>query len=176
MPKSIAKTQNNIKRNGEAEKAIFAGGCFWGMQYHFEKVPGVIKTTVGYIGGTKENPTYDEVCEGFTGHTEAIEIEYDPKAVSFRDLAKLFFEIHDPTELNRQGPDLGFQYRSVVFFLNEEQKKISEELIELLKENGFFPVTALEKASKFWPAEGYHQYYYNRTGEKPYCHVYRKRF
>ena len=161
---------------GTTEKAVFAGGCFWGVEYHFQKVAGVKAVTSGYTGGSKENPTYKEVSSGRTGHAEAVEVEYDPSMVSYEKLAKLFFEIHDPTQLNRQGPDMGTQYRSAVFYANEEQKKVAEKFIAELKTKGYDVVTQLEPASEFYPAEDYHQDYYEKTGKQPYCHVYQKRF
>lgn len=158
------------------ERAIFAGGCFWGVEYYFQRAKGVILTTVGYIGGSKENPTYSEVCYNDTGHAEAIEVVYDPAVVSYEELAKLFFEIHDPTQVNRQGPDMGEQYRSEIFYLNDEQKAIAEKLIKNLKEKGYRIATKITKANTFWKAEDYHQDYYNKTGKTPYCHFYTKRF
>ena len=158
------------------DNAIFAGGCFWGVEYHFKKVKGVISTRAGYTGGTLNYPTYQEVCSGTTGHAEALEIIFDPQQIAFEDLAKLFFEIHDPTQLNRQGPDVGLQYRSAIFYFNEEQKAIAQKLISTLKSKGFDVVTSLEPATTFWPAEDYHQNYYEKTGKKPYCHIYTKRF
>jgi peptide methionine sulfoxide reductase msrA/msrB len=158
------------------DTAIFAGGCFWGVEYHFKKVKGVISTRAGYTGGTLNYPTYQEVCSGTTGHAEALEIIFDPQQIAFEDLAKLFFEIHDPTQLNRQGPDVGLQYRSAIFYFNEEQKAIAQKLISTLKSKGFDVVTSLEPATTFWPAEDYHQNYYEKTGKKPYCHIYTKRF
>lgn len=158
------------------DTAIFAGGCFWGVEYHFKKVKGVISIRAGYTGGTLNYPTYQEVCSGTTGHAEALEIIFDPQQIAFEDLAKLFFEIHDPTQLNRQGPDVGLQYRSAIFYFNEEQKAIAQKLISTLKSKGFDVVTSLEPATTFWPAEDYHQNYYEKTGKKPYCHIYTKRF
>jgi len=158
------------------ETAVFAGGCFWGVEHHFKKVKGVISTTVGYTGGHKDNPTYKDVCYTDTGHAEAVEVEYDPAQVSYETLARLFFEIHDPTQLDRQGPDIGNQYRSVVYYANDAQKKTAEQLIEKLKHNGYNVVTRLEEAARFYPAEGYHQDYYEKTGHEPYCHIYQKRF
>ena len=158
------------------EKAVFAGGCFWGVEYHFKKVKGVLSTTVGYTGGKTANPTYEQVCTGRTGHAEAIEVEFDPSVVGYEELAKLFFEIHDPTQVDRQGPDVGEQYRSAVFYENDQQKKIAEALIEQLKTRGYEVVTSVEKGGEFWPAELYHQDYYEKTGHRPYCHIYQKRF
>ncbi len=158
------------------EKAYFAGGCFWGTEYHFQKMKGVIATTVGYMGGNTENPTYKEVCSGKTGHAETLEIEYDPSQTDFETLAKLFLEIHDPTQLNRQGPDIGDQYRSAVFYTDESQKEISEKLIKELRDKGYKVVTEIEAAGDFWAAETYHQDYYAENGKTPYCHIYTKRF
>ncbi|NTV01323.1 MAG: bifunctional methionine sulfoxide reductase B/A protein [Chlorobiaceae bacterium] len=158
------------------QKAVFAGGCFWGVEYHFKHVKGVLSTRVGYTGGTTGHPSYRQVCTGNTGHAEAIEIEFDPKAVSYEELAKLFFEIHDPTQFNRQGPDVGTQYRSAVYYCDEEQRKVAESLIARLEEKGYRVVTDVVKAGEFWPAEEYHQDYYEKTGHHPYCHIYQKRF
>ncbi len=160
----------------KTETAIFAGGCFWGVEYHFKKTPGVIDTTVGYIGGTTDNPTYKEVCGKKTGHAEAIRIQFDPTVVTFETLAKLFFEIHDPTQVNRQGPDVGEQYRSEVFYLDDAQKTTTEKLIGILTEKGLKIATKVTPAGTFWPAEDYHQDYYENKGAMPYCHAYVKRF
>jgi peptide methionine sulfoxide reductase msrA/msrB len=164
------------KSEKTTELATFAGGCFWGVEYYFENTKGVLSTTVGYTGGHKDHPTYKEVCSGTTGHVEAIEIEFDPTVVSYEDLAKLFFEIHDPTQVNRQGPDVGYQYRSMVFYHNEKQKAVTEKLIKILKDKGYDVATEVVAASKFWPAEDYHQDYYQKNGKEPYCHVYTKKF
>ena len=158
------------------QKAIFAGGCFWGVEYHFSKIKGVLSVTSGYTGGTVDHPAYKQVCSGKTGHAEAVEIEFDPAQVSYETLAKLFFEIHDPTQMNRQGPDIGTQYRSAVFYTDEEQKGIAEKLIGELKSKGYHVVTTVEKAGIFWEAEDYHQDYYEKIGHQPYCHIYQKRF
>jgi peptide methionine sulfoxide reductase msrA/msrB len=157
-------------------KAYFAGGCFWGTEYLMQQTSGVIATRVGYMGGKTNNPTYREVCNGNTGHAETVEVEYNPSKTNFETLARLFFEIHDPTQSNRQGPDIGDQYRSAIFYVDEEQKQIAEKLIGLLKNKGFKVVTQLAKAEKFWEAEKYHQDYYMQNGKKPYCHVYTERF
>jgi len=158
------------------EKAIFASGCFWGTQFYFEKEEGVISTTVGYTGGTKENPTYAEVCSHTTGHAEAVLVEFNPEIISYRELAKLFFETHNFTQINGQGPDIGEQYRSEVFYFSEEQKATIEELIKMLKEKQYFVATKLTKATKFWTAEEKHQNYYEKTGGTPYCHIKRRIF
>jgi peptide methionine sulfoxide reductase msrA/msrB len=158
------------------DTAIFAGGCFWGVEYYLQKAKGVISVVSGYTGGHKDNPTYEEVCSGKTGHYEAVEVVFNPSLISYEELAKLFFEIHDPTEWNHQGPDWGEQYRSAVFYRNDEQKVITEKLIAQLKSNGYKVVTEVKPASKFWQAEKYHQDYYEHKGTTPYCHGYVKRF
>lgn len=158
------------------QTAIFAGGCFWGVEHLMAQMPGVTAIQSGYIGGQTENPTYQEVCSHTTGHAEAVRIIFDPSQTDFATLAKLFFEIHDPTQHDGQGPDLGDQYRSEIFYTSEEQKRIAEALIEQLKANGYRVVTKVTKAGVFWPAEAYHQRYYARKGALPYCHRYTKRF
>ncbi len=161
---------------GRTAKAWFAGGCFWGVEHYFEKEPGVISVVSGYMGGTVEKPTYEQVCSGRTGHAETVEVTYDPDKTSYETLARLFFEIHDPTQLDRQGPDRGPQYRSAVFYGTEKEKAIIEKLIRLLKEKDYKVVTEVAPANTFWPAETYHQDYYAKTGKQPYCHFYTKRF
>jgi peptide methionine sulfoxide reductase msrA/msrB len=158
------------------EKAIFAGGCFWGVEHYFQKTKGVISLQVGYTGGNKDKPTYEEVCSGKTHHAEAIEVTFDSTQTSFEELAKLFFEIHDFTQVNRQGPDIGEQYRTEIFYTNDEQKDISEKLIKTLTDKGYDVATMVTKATKFWKAEDYHQKYYEKTGKTPYCHIYKKIF
>ena len=167
-----AKPENQAK----TDTAVFAGGCFWGVEYYMKKHDGVISVISGYTGGHKDQPTYEEVCSGTTGHYEAVEIIFDPKKATYEQLARLFFEIHDPTQWNHQGPDFGEQYRSAVFYKNDEQKQITEKLIGLLKAKGFNVVTELKKATTFWKAENYHQDYYEHKGTLPYCHGYIKRF
>jgi peptide methionine sulfoxide reductase msrA/msrB len=157
-------------------RAIYAGGCFWGVEYFMQQKKGVISVTSGYIGGHKDNPTYREVCSHTTGHAEAVEIVFDPKQVSYEELTKLFFEIHDPTQVDRQGPDIGDQYRSEIFYVDDEQKKVAENLISILKSKGYDVATKVTKATTFWPAEDYHQDYYDNKGTLPYCHGYTKRF
>ena len=155
----------------QTKKAYFAGGCFWGTEYLFQNAEGVISSRVGYMGGRKQDPTYREVCGGSTGHTEAIEVVYDPAETTYEKLARLFFEIHDPTQVNRQGPDIGEQYRSAIFYLDKEQKQTAEKLIRILGEKGYEIATELTPASTFWEAEEYHQDYYRTRGGSPYCHT-----
>ncbi len=162
--------------NNKIQKAYFAGGCFWGVEYYFQNLPGVISTKVGYMGGQTEAPTYEEVSRGNSGHVETLEVTYNETISSYEKLAKLFFEIHDPTQLNRQGPDIGAQYSSVVFYVNAEQKAIAEKLIKILKSKGYAIVTEVKKVGTFWEAEDYHQKYYAKNGNEPYCHVRQKRF
>lgn len=175
-PAKESPAQENPAAENKTERAIFASGCFWGTEYHLQKVPGVISTTVGYTGGHVDNPTYKQVCTDRTGHAEAVEVIYDPSKTSYEKLAKLYFETHDFTQLNRQGPDIGKQYRSAIFYLDEKQKNTAINLIEKLRRKGFNVKTEVTKASKFWPAENYHQDYYKHNGKTPYCHIYRKIF
>ncbi len=149
------------------ELATFAAGCFWGVQAAFSSLPGVAETTVGYTGGTKANPTYKEVCAGKTGHAEAVLVKFDPKKIKYEDLLKVFWEIHDPTQVNRQGPDIGYQYRSAIFYHTPEQKAAAEKSIKELNESKRFkkPIaTKVEPAKKFWVAEEYHQKYLEKRG------------
>ncbi len=157
-------------------RAIFAGGCFWGVESLLQRAAGVIRTTVGYTGGKTEKPTYEQVCSRVTGHAEAVEVIFDPRRTTFESLAKLFFEIHDPTQLDRQGPDVGDQYRSAIFYTTPEQKVTAEKLIAVLREKGWEVATHMTPAETFWPAEAYHQNYYAKTGKTPYCHRYTPRF
>lgn len=160
----------------KTETAIFAGGCFWGVEYYFKRAKGVLSTQAGYVGGHTDSPTYKQVCSGMTGHAEAVRITYDPAQTTYENMAKLFFEIHDPTQVDRQGPDIGAQYRSVVFYQNDQQKATAEKLIGILKAKGYKVATQVTPAGAFWPAEDYHQQYYEKNGETPYCHIYKKRF
>jgi len=157
-------------------RAIFAGGCFWGMQQHFGVHPGVIRTTVGYTGGVEPDPSYEMVCSGSTDYAEAIEVVFDPAATSFTDLARLFFEIHDPTQKDGQGPDRGRQYRSAVFYTDESQRIEAERLIGILRGRGYGVVTEVVPAGRFWPAEEYHQDHYAKTGGISFCHIRKHRF
>ena len=158
------------------ERAIFAGGCFWGMQSLLAEGRGVIRTTCGYTGGHTDHPTYDQVCAHTTGHAEAVEVLFDPKSTTFEALARLFFEIHDPTQHDRQGPDVGDQYRSAIFYTSEKQKEIALRLIEELKKKNMAIATQVVPAATFWKAEDYHQDYYRKTGGHPYCHKRVERF
>ena len=168
IPKMI--TSSNI------QTAIFASGCFWGTEYHLMKVDGILSTEVGYIGGTVPNPSYEAVCTGKTGHAEACKVVFDSTKVSYEELAKLFFETHDPSQVNRQGPDIGTQYRSEVFYTEDYQKEIIEKLIKELENSGLNVATKITAATTFYPAENYHQEYYENKGSTPYCHIYTKRF
>ena len=150
--------------------AIFAGGCFWGVEHLLQQVDGVTEVTSGYTGGATANPTYEQICTGRTGHAEAVRVTYDPKRVSYEKLARLFFEIHDPTQRNRQGPDVGTQYRSAVFYLDESQKKAAEKLIAELRGKGYDVATQVVAAGAFHEAEGYHQDYFKKHPGHPTCH------
>jgi len=175
---SITDDENAMRESEDVnfEKAMFASGCFWGVEYHFNKADGVISTTVGFTGGSLGNPTYREVCSGTTGHAEAVEIIFDPEITSYEDLLKLYFETHDFTQVNGQGPDIGPQYRSEIFYYDDEQKNTAERLIEILTGMGYEVATRLSRLSEFYPAEEYHQDYYEKNGKSPYCHVYRRIF
>jgi peptide-methionine (S)-S-oxide reductase len=155
------------------EKATFAAGCFWGVEATFRAMPGVSNTRVGYTGGKSENPTYKEVCTDRTGHAEAVEVDYDPAKVSYDDLLKVFWENHDPTQLNRQGPDWGSQYRSAIFYHSPEQKTAAEKSKEKLEKARRFSkpiVTQIVPAVEFFPAEDYHQQYLEKRGMAS-CHI-----
>jgi peptide methionine sulfoxide reductase msrA/msrB len=160
----------------DTEEAIVAGGCFWGIQYYLEQLPGVLKTEVGYTGGTLQHPSYAEVCTGASGHFESVRVVYSPDQLTYEDLLKYFFEIHDPTQQNGQGPDQGPQYRSAIFYYDAQQKQIAQELIFKLKSQGYVVVTKLLPVDVFWCAETSHQHYYEKTHQTPYCHRYTKRF
>jgi len=161
--------------NNATETAIFAGGCFWCTEAFFTDLKGVEKVTSGYIGGKTENPTYKEVCSGYTGHAEAIQITYDPEQIAYEDLLEIFFATHDPTTLNRQGADVGTQYRSEIFYTTEAQKASAENFIKLLTDQNIYQgkkvVTKISAASKFYPAEDYHQDYYAQNSSQPYCQM-----
>jgi peptide-methionine (S)-S-oxide reductase len=153
--------------------ATFGAGCFWGVEAAFRKIPGVTDTAAGFMGGTKDEPTYKEVCTGRTGHAEVVQVEYDPAQVDYTKLLEVFFNAHDPTTLNRQGPDVGTQYRSAIFTHDDAQKAEAEALAERLQRSGAFPrpiVTEITPAGTFWRAEEYHQQYLQKNGMGS-CHI-----
>lgn len=156
--------------------ALFASGCFWGTEYHFAKLPGVLGTRVGFAGGHVEQPSYKQVCAGNTGHLECCEVTYNPTQVSYEQLCKLFFETHDFSQTDGQGPDIGPQYLSALFLSNAEERQTAEKLIAVLKSKGHRVATQLRETAHFWPAEDYHQKYYFHQAKTPYCHIYRKIF
>jgi len=163
----------NAGRLTRYEKATFAAGCFWGVEFAFAKVPGVVSTQVGYTGGHTENPTYKDVCTDRTGHAEAAEITYDPAQISYQQLLDVFWNIHDPTTLNRQGPDVGTQYRSAIFYHNKDQHGAAIASKRKLEQSRRFDkpiVTEITPASKFYRAEEYHQHYFEKHG-LPSCHL-----
>ena len=173
-PKNLRHCVNSISMNflpakPTTARAIFASGCFWGTEYMLARAPGV-------LGGHTDNPTYKQVCSGRTGHAEAVEVTFDPRKTTFEALARLFFETHDPTQVDRQGPDVGTQYRSAIFTLDDDQKQLAEKLVKVLEAKGSRVATKIVPATKFWPAEDYHRDYYKKTGKQPYCHIYTKRF
>ncbi|HSX08497.1 MAG TPA: peptide-methionine (S)-S-oxide reductase MsrA [Candidatus Saccharimonadales bacterium] len=153
------------------DQVIFAAGCFWGVQFYFDQVPGVAKTIAGYTGGETENPTYEEVCSHTTGHAEAVWLEYDPTKITYEKLVRHFFRMHDATQLNRQGPDVGENYRSAIFYFTEEQRDIAEKIKKELQESAKKQiVTEITPAGPFYQAEAYHQKYAERTGHGM-CHI-----
>ena len=158
------------------KQAYFAAGCFWGVEYHFEKLKGVNSAISGYMGGDVSNADYHSVCTGTTGHLEVVKIEYDSKIVSYEELLKLFFEIHDFTQTNGQGPDIGSQYLSAIYYENESEKEIIDDVIHMLIDKGFKVATSLYEIVPFYEAEDYHQDYYERHQKVPYCHSYKKIF
>lgn len=160
----------------DLRKAYFASGCFWGTEYYFQKLKGVKETNVGYMGGHVDSPTYKEVCTGTTGHLETIEIVYDPKEVSYDELVRYFFETHDFTQMDGQGPDIGSQYLSSIFYNDESEKEEAEKDMAILLQKGYKVATSVQPVSKFWKAEDYHQQYYQNNGKVPYCHKYTKIF
>jgi peptide methionine sulfoxide reductase msrA/msrB len=160
----------------DTEEAIFAAGCFWGVEYFFKKLPGILTVEVGYTGGHTDHPTYKDVCRGDTGHYEAIRVIYDVAKLTYQDVVKYFFEIHDATQADGQGPDVGRQYQSAIFYYNENQKKTAEEVIHLLEKKNLRIATQILPVSIFWPAEEYHQDYYAKVGKTPYCHQHKVLF
>ena len=163
--------QESLKTDG-LEMATLGGGCFWCIEAVFDELQGVSKVVSGYTGGATKNPTYKEVCYGQTGHAEVINVYFDPKIISFEDILRVFFHTHDPTTLNRQGNDIGTQYRSAIFFHSETQEAQSKKIIEEIEKNKLWTskiVTEITKFALFYPAEGYHQEYYKLNGHEPYC-------
>ncbi len=171
----VPQNNSNAKMN-KFDTAIFAGGCFWGVEHLLNQNKGVISVESGYTGGFVKNPGYREICTGRTGHAEAVRVVFDSSQVDYKTLAQNFFEIHDPEQIDGQGPDLGNQYRSEIFYNSELQKNIAEELISILEKKGLKIATKVTKATVFYPAEDYHQDYYEKSGKTPYCHSYTKRF
>ena len=166
-------TDNHMEPSGKREKATFAAGCFWGVEAAFRRVPGVLETQVGYTGGHTDHPTYEQVCTDRTGHAEAVEVTYDPARVSYGDLLRVFWEIHDPTTPNRQGPDVGSQYRSAIFTYSPEQQRMAEESRAAVGRSGRFRrpvVTEIVPSQTFWRAEEYHQRYLEKHGRGA-CHL-----
>ncbi len=152
--------------------ATLAGGCFWCLEAVFDELKGVLSVELGYSGGQVSNPSYKQVCSGMTGHAEAVQVSFDPSLITFKDILKVFFTIHDPTTLNRQGADVGSQYRSAIFYQDEEQKRVAEEVIREIGQAGIWDnsiVTEVTKFDKFYVAEGYHQEYFNNNPSQPYC-------
>lgn len=172
---AISQTKQNTSMTSSGsnvEIATFGNGCFWCTEAIFQRLEGVEKVVSGYTGGSVKNPTYKEVCTGLTGHAEAIQITFDPRKISFTELLEIFWQTHDPTTLNRQGADVGTQYRSAIFYHNDTQKKLAEEYKQKLNAAGAFDkpiVTEITQASVYYPAENYHQNYYNLNGKAPYC-------
>jgi peptide-methionine (S)-S-oxide reductase len=161
-----------MSKSENSEVAVFGGGCFWCTEAVFDELRGVLAVMPGYAGGSTKNPTYEEVCGGLTGHAEVIKIDFDPRQINFKDLLTVFFATHDPTTLNRQGNDVGTQYRSAIFYADEEQKRQSEAFIKELNDAKTFGkpvVTTLEPLGEFYEAEDYHQKYYARNPYQPYC-------
>jgi peptide methionine sulfoxide reductase msrA/msrB len=169
--------QAELDKQEKQAVAYFASGCFWGTEYWFSKAKGVISTAVGYMGGTLANPSYKQVSTGNTGHVEAIKVVYDTEKTTYEELIKLFFETHDPTQTDGQGPDIGTQYLSVIFYTSKAQKEMAEKYKKILSDKGLKVATKIVPASDFYAEQmDYHQKYYDKTGKKPYCHIYTKKF
>lgn len=167
--------ENKIVNDSEKIKsAYFASGCFWGTEYWFKKANGVLEVISGYTGGHKDNPTYKEVSTSFTGHLEAVCVKYLSEEITYDELIKLFFETHNYSQENGQGPDIGSQYLSAIFYETDDEKNTAEKHINILKNKGKNVATTLRKFTKFWIAESYHQNYYNKKGTPPSCHFYNK--
>ncbi len=171
----VSNTACSQNKRDNMETAVLAAGCFWCVEAVFQQLKGVDHVESGYTGGHVRNPTYEQVCEGTTGHAEVIKIWYDPNIISYKDLLEVFFKTHDPTTLNRQGADIGTQYRSAIFYKNAAEKELSEEIIKELNDSGAYPtkiVTSLEPLTDYYVAEDYHQNYYRTKGNSnPYCQM-----
>lgn len=173
-PATESKPTGETEANVKTQQATFAAGCFWGVEAAFRKIPGVVATQVGYTGGHTKNPTYEDVCSDETGHAEAVLVTYDPSKVSYAELLDAFWSAHDPTTMNRQGPDVGSQYRSAIFFHDPEQEKIAHASLDEVEKSGVFKrkiVTEIVPAETFYPAENYHQQYFEKQGRADSCHV-----
>ena len=170
----MSEVQNTTNPSGSVEVATLAGGCFWCLEAVFVELKGVIKVVSGYSGGTVDKPSYQQVCAGTTGHAKAVQVTFDPKEISFREILKAFFAVHDPTTLNRQGSDVGTQYRSAIFYHDQEQKAAAEQVIRELDAAGIRErpvVTEVVPLQSFYPAEEYHQDYYGHNAGQPYCRL-----
>lgn len=167
---SSSTNMNATKSTNSTERATFGGGCFWCLEAVFERLEGVVAVTSGYAGGQKDDPTYKEVCSGKTGHAEVIQIEFEPGKISFNQLLEVFWAAHDPTTLNRQGADVGTQYRSVIYYQNEAQRAAAEKSKAEAQKQFTDPIVSeIQPLTRFYPAEGYHQDYYRNNESQPYC-------
>jgi peptide-methionine (S)-S-oxide reductase len=169
----VRQANNESEAPEQLEVATLGGGCFWCLEPVFDDLRGVVSVESGYAGGHQPNPTYEQVCSGNTGHAEVVQVTFDPRQLSYADLLRIFFSIHDPTTLNRQGPDVGTQYRSAIFYHDAEQKNAAEEVIRSLEEQGVWKgiVTQVVPFEAFYPAEDYHQEYFANNPRQPYCNV-----
>jgi peptide-methionine (S)-S-oxide reductase len=171
-PRSADASRGGVDMNVQNESIILGGGCFWCVQAAFETIPGVVATKAGYAGGSLENPSYEQVCAGGTGHIEVVKIDWDPAQADLRELLVLFWKIHDPSSLDRQGADAGYQYHSIIMWTSEAQKAVAEDSIRAVQKTMARPVvTELRKAPRFWPAEDYHQSYFRKNPDAGYCQV-----
>lgn len=168
--------KEDVDAKTELKKAYFAGGCFWGVEYYLEKLDGVQEVTSGFMGGKLKNPSYKDVIYKNTGHLEVVEVLYNPNKITYEALAKMFFEIHNPEQVDGQGPDIGEQYLSAVFVSDTSERKTIQKLINILESKGYKVATTIREKKEFYKAEGYHQDYYEKKGSTPYCHGYVKRF
>ncbi len=170
-------SSDDMKEQDQSIKeAFYAGGCFWGVEHLMQQQEGVLSVESGYMGGEVENPTYEQVCSKTTGHLEVVKVAYRPQDVSYETLTKLFFEIHDPTQTDGQGPDIGSQYLSAIFYTDDSERDVAQGLIKILEGKGMSIATQLLPKAEFWKAEDYHQDYYQKNGQAPYCHQYKKLF